>query len=273
VTDLARLELAACAFVATALATMLVLGVDALRFHADSPAAIIAAAEGLTLAIMGGSFARQLARQRTFVHRLPTTPRRVLGTAVQVLPTRRAHAFTVGFLRPRIVVSEGLLALLDERELLSVLAHERHHARRRDPLRRALVRAVCDGLWFVPGLRATAATHAAISELAADAVAMERAGAQPLASALVKHGGATPERVRQLDGRSRRFTSRVAFVSAGAVLVGLGSAVVYLLQPDPALLCLPLSTAGGAPVVLALLALACVPARVLSRTAAQAVTA
>src|SRR5689334_17224014 len=142
---------------------MLVVGVDALRFHAGgwlSPAAAVLAFEGVTLALMAGSLGRQVARQLAFARRLPTHPYMVLGTPVQIVPSARPHAFTLGFLRPRIVISDGLIALLDERELACVLAHERHHARRRDPLRRALMQAVGDGLWFLPPLRKTAHAHA-----------------------------------------------------------------------------------------------------------------
>ncbi len=63
----------------------------------------------------------------------------VLGKAyrvgdVYVLPVKDLVALNVGFLRPRIVVSEGVLSLPEnEREL--VMEHERFHARMRDNLR------------------------------------------------------------------------------------------------------------------------------------------
>ena len=134
-----------------------------------------------------------------------------------VVPSRRPHAFCVGLLRPVVVLSDGLIERLSEAELRSVLAHEHHHARRRDPLRRALVKAFCDGFWFIPALRPTARAQATVSELAADAVAMRSAGAQPLASALLafedgERSGPCGGRVRQLLGDGAR----------GAVAAGLG---------------------------------------------------
>lgn len=274
---LVRLELAVCALGATILLTMLVVGVDALRFHSGewlSPASAVVAFEALALTLMTASLTRQCVRQRTLARRLPTEPHVILGTPVLLVPSRRPHAFTLGFLRPRIVLSDGLLELLDDAELRCVLAHERHHARRRDPLRRALVKAVCDGFWFLPPLRRTAHAHAAISELAADAVAIRSTGAQPLASALVAfedHGGstagATPERVRHLLGHVRRPASALPLVVASAVLLALAGATVYLLRPVPAELCLPLSTALGAPLALLVLAVACVPAGLIGRAA------
>lgn len=271
---LVGLELAVCALGATVLASMTLIGVDVLRFHESSPVAVVLALEALVLALMGGSLARQAWRQRAFAARLPSEPATVLGTDVRIIASRRAHAFTIGFLRPRIYISAGLLDVLDERELLCVLAHERHHARRHDPLRRALVKAICDGFWFIPALRRTAVAHATVSELAADAVAMRSTGPQPLASALLAfeaHGpegaGASSERVRFLLGEMRRPGHAVALVTAGAILLALAGATVYLLRPVPTELCLPLSTALGAPLAVLVLAAACVPAGLLGRAA------
>jgi Zn-dependent protease with chaperone function len=286
--QLLRLELAACALGATVLLTALVIGVDALRFHrttlggdwfspVSTPLAAILLLECLALGLMGFSLLRQILRQRAFLASLPTEARTILGVPVLVIPSRRLHAFCVGFLRPRIVVSDGLLAQLSERELISVFAHERHHARRRDPLRRALVKATCDGFWFVPGLRSTAMTYATISELAADAVAIREAGAGSLASALVHfeddgrdHIGASAERVSQILGVSARRSANVlAFAVSAAVLLELAAALVYLLRPVPTELCLPLSTALGAPFAVFVLGVACVPAGLLGRRAAR----
>lgn len=275
---LVGLELAVCALGATVLATMTLIGVDVLRFHDSnwlSLSTLVLAFEGLALATMVGSLARQAVRQRAFASRLPSELMTVLDTDVHIIESQRPHAFTLGFLRPQIVISDGLIEVLDERELLCVLAHERHHARRRDPLRRALVKAVCDGFWFVPGLRRTARAHATVSELAADAVAMDRAGVQPLASALLafeahsddETAGASPERVRFLLGEMGRPAHALALVAAGAILLALAGATIYLLRPVPTELCLPLSTALGAPLAVLVLAAACVPAGLLGRAA------
>jgi Zn-dependent protease with chaperone function len=289
---LLRLELAACALAATVLLTMLVFGIDALRFHratlgaawfspASAPLFAVLAVECLALIVMGVSLARQVVRQHTFRTRLPAEPRTILGVPVRVIASRRPHAFCVGFLRPRIFVSDGLLELLSERELLSVIAHERHHARRRDPLRRAVIKAMCDGFWFIPALRNTSRTHAAISELAADAVAIRSAGSRSLAAALVafdEHSGgdsgASAERVSHLLGVStKRSSSALTMFVAATVLLALAGAALYLLRPVPAELCFPLSTALGAPLAVLVLGIACVPAGLLGRRAANYVRA
>jgi len=266
------------------LLTMLVVGVDAMRFHSStwiSPAGAVLALECVIAAVLVGSLLREALRQRAFVRRLPTDQRRMDGTGVLVIPSRRPLAFCAGLLRPRIVISDGLLDLLSERELQSVIAHERHHARRRDPLRRALAQAMCHAFWFIPALRTTASTQVTISELAADAVAARRVGARPLAAALIAfedHGcadsGASPERVRQIAGARRRQSSGAfSALIAVAILIALAGAVVYLLQAVPAAVCLPLSTALGAPLAVVALTVACVPAGLVGRTAAQAVGA
>ena len=175
------------------------------------------------------------------------------GHAVLVVPSRRSHAFCVGLLRPDVVVSDGLIERLSEAELRSVLAHERHHARRRDPLRRALVKAFCDGFWFIPALRTAARAQATVSELAADAVAMRSTGAQPLASALL------------------------AFEDGGAPVLWAASSICSA-RPPVRRRCWPRArscsrsprSAVGSEICLLGAPLACVPAAVLSRRAARA---
>jgi Zn-dependent protease with chaperone function len=211
-------------------------------------------AEALVLAVMAGSFTREALRQRRFRVRLPAERRALCGAPVLVVPSRRPLAFCLGLLRPAVVVSDGLIERLSEAELRSVIAHEHHHARRRDPLRRALVKAFCDGFWFVPALRSTARAQAVVSELAADAVAMRSVGAQPLASALLAfedggRAGPCAGRVRQLLGDGAGAPSLLV---VGIVLLALGALAVG------SELCLL-----GAP-------LACVPAALLSRRAARA---
>ena len=72
--------------------------------------------------------------------------------AVQVVSTDEVLCFCIGLLRPRIVVSTGLVNLLDRAELDAVLAHEASHQRRRDPLRLMVASVAIRGLFFVPAL-------------------------------------------------------------------------------------------------------------------------
>src|ERR1700744_6293998 len=69
-----------------------------------------------------------------------------------VVPDTQPRAFCAGLLRPRVYVSAGAVALLDDAALNAVLAHERHHARRHDPLRFAAGRVLAHALFFLPEL-------------------------------------------------------------------------------------------------------------------------
>ena len=55
-----------------------------------------------------------------------------------VLPIEEPQAYVLGILKPRVYLSQGLLEQANEDDLASVLAHERAHAARRDPLRRLI---------------------------------------------------------------------------------------------------------------------------------------
>ena len=93
-------------------------------------------------------------------------------------------AFTAGFWRPRIFVAASLPELLDLAQLTSVLAHEKAHMDRRDPLRLSLLRFLACTLFFLPALRRLADDTADEAEIAADDAAARR-GALHLASAIM----------------------------------------------------------------------------------------
>ncbi|RDH90866.1 MAG: hypothetical protein DIZ77_12270 [endosymbiont of Seepiophila jonesi] len=55
----------------------------------------------------------------------------------------KATPICLGWLRPRIFMSCGMLRRLNSSELGVVMAHEQSHARRRDALRLALASPLC----------------------------------------------------------------------------------------------------------------------------------
>ena len=70
------------------------------------------------------------------------------------LPADARHAAaTVGLLRPRIVLREGLEHMLDARALAAAKAHEEAHVRHHDPLRMWLAQISTDLQWPFPGGR------------------------------------------------------------------------------------------------------------------------
>jgi Zn-dependent protease with chaperone function len=124
-----------------------------------------------------------------------------------------ASAFCAGLLRPRVVVTSGMVAALAAEELDAVLVHEAEHARRRDPLRRLAGRAAAEVLVWLPLVGWWTSRRLEEAELAADRAAIDRVGRTPLARALrataipaapaavgARFDGAGAARVRQLLG-------------------------------------------------------------------------
>jgi hypothetical protein len=199
---------------------------------------------------------------------------RVAGTlpgGELVLADRHPWAFCAGLARPRVYVTSGALEALDADALAVVLAHERHHARRYDPLRLATARVLARALFFVPGLDGVLRRAGLLSELGADesAVACDPVGGRPaLARAILEFGGGVePERVDRLLGvpvdgvgfpllLSLVALGAVALFAAVALLAGRvasGSATLALpvLSRQPCVLVL-----AGVPALAGLVALA-----------------
>ena len=107
-----------------------------------------------------------------------------------------ALAATTGLLRPRVHLDPQLQAALDEGALTAAYAHERAHARHRDPLRIWLAQIVTDLQWPVPMAHERLRAWLSVLELARDEEAVARGvhGAD-LAAAIVT--------CARLEGRHR----------------------------------------------------------------------
>ncbi len=189
------------------------------------------------------SAVRQLLASRRIVRGLP---RRGLGPDGAVLFAHaQPQAFCAGLLRPRVYLSTGATSTLTADELGAVLAHEAHHARVRDPLRVFVVRVVSDALFFLPAARKLAERYAALAEMAADAAAVGKGGAQPLASALLTFEaadpavvGIAPERVDHLLGERPAWQLPVALLAwslTALTVVAVITARLETAQHGPAL--------------------------------------
>jgi hypothetical protein len=215
--------------------------------HLSVPGVLALALMGLGLAVLMlgiRSVARQLReRRRTLAAASGAHPLGNEMPGVLAFDHPRPLAFCAGLARPRVYVSSGALAALDREQLLAVVAHERHHARRRDPLRIFIVRTLADALFFLPGLRRLGSRYAALAELAADEAAVRAAGdAAPLASALLAFGdapalgvvGIAPERVDHLMGDAPRWQLPVSLMLAGLlVAAALGALAIGLVMAAP----------------------------------------
>jgi Zn-dependent protease with chaperone function len=246
---------------------------------ANAAAVIVVALAALGLAMATATacrLGRELLRDRRFRERLRSGARRQLHGA-WVLEDDRPQAFCAGLLRPRVYVSSGALELLDEHALAAVLAHERHHARNRDPLRLACGRALVAGMLFVPALRRMVQRQSALAEIGADdAARAEGAERAALASAMLSFSeaagddavGVDPERIDNLLGEPPQWrfplllsvltTAGLASMLALAVLAGRVASGSATLAP-------PFLSAQPCVVVLAL-----VPAAALAVAARRA---
>ncbi len=175
-------------------------------------------------------------------------------------------AFTAGWFGPRVYVDAALTELLTEEEVTAVLAHERAHVARRDPLRLSLLRFLACTLFYLPALRRLADDAADEAEIAADDAA---AGSIPgrghlvLASAIVeiaRHWGRLAstrtgpvlgsrgaavgfQRIDLLDRRVRRLmgedapvgthVTRRSLAGAGAALVAIWVSGLMMAHPLP----------------------------------------
>jgi hypothetical protein len=210
------------------------------------PAANFAAVVVVFLALLGLAVTvmtvlgvlRELASSVRFGRRMWASDPELLNDAL-VFEDERPRAFCAGLVRPRVYVSSGAVASLDEPALHAVILHERHHARRRDPLRLATGRVLARALFFMPGLRELIRRHQALAELSADESAIkageENRGA--LASAMLSFSddsesgevvGIDPARVDHLLGEPPSWRFPALLCLAGLSVIALITAVATL---------------------------------------------
>jgi Zn-dependent protease with chaperone function len=162
-----------------------------------------------------------------------------------VIDDGHPRAFCAGLLRPRVYVTTGALAILDERALEAVLTHERHHARRRDPLRLAASRILARALFFLPGLDELGRRREALSEISADesAINADPANRSALARAMLSFTnspaaddsvGIDPDRVDHLMGESPSWRFPMFMFLVAVFVLALVAAVAVLAGQEAA---------------------------------------
>jgi hypothetical protein len=207
--------------------------------NADAVVIVLLAAVGsiVTVRALRGAM-REYRASRRFSRALSRQQSETLRGAV-VVPDAQPRAFCAGLLRPRVYVSAGAVALLDEAALNAVLAHERHHARRRDPLRFAAGRVLVQALFFLPEFGLLLERQQALAELSADesAVAGVSANRSALARAMLSFsdaptsGGASgidPARIDYLLGEppNLRFPALLCLAAVGILALLVTVAVL-----------------------------------------------
>lgn len=207
---------------------------------ANVDAVVIVLLAGLGLVVTARALAgavRELQASRRLHRRLAEEQPQTLHGAL-LIADAKPTAFCAGLFRPRVYISTGAQERLDDAALQAVLAHERHHARRHDPLRLAAGRVLARALFFLPELGDLVERQQALAELSADesAVSDLPANRSALARAMLSFsdtpaeggsGGIDPARVDYLlgDPPSWRFPALVC-VAASSVLVLLVTVAV-----------------------------------------------
>jgi len=97
-------------------------------------------------------------------------------TRILVVCEESFIALTFGFIRPRIVISTGLLNLFHDEEVEAILLHERYHCLNSDPIKIHLSSLVLEGMNYVPVLKGLFHYYKTWTELLADRFAVREMG-------------------------------------------------------------------------------------------------
>ena len=127
---------------------------------------------------------------------MPTGDRADLLAGVRIVDHRAAVAYTLPGWHSRVVLTAGLLELLDRDELAAVIGHERAHIRFRHDLLVLPFQAWATALGRLPGVRGASTAVADLAEMLADDLATGACERRVLARALAKvalSGDAAPD--------------------------------------------------------------------------------
>ncbi|MEK4667411.1 M56 family metallopeptidase [Niallia sp. FSL R7-0271] len=106
---------------------------------------------------------------------------------IQVIQSEQPFAITIGFFKPKIVLSTGLWEILSDEEIESVIYHEFHHLNQLDPGKTYIMELFAKVLWFLPILKWLAQQFSIVREVLADNYAIEKSGQRlHISSALLK---------------------------------------------------------------------------------------
>jgi hypothetical protein len=216
--------------------------VSVLGHSLSYPAANGGAIIVLALAVLGGivagialsAIARELVAARRLARGLADL-QPVARDGLFVIDDDRAEVFCAGLWRPRVYITTGALARLDPPAVRAVLEHERHHARRRDPLRLAASRVIARSLFFLPAVRELSGAQPTLAETSADesAVAAAAGDRSALARAMLRLGdepgaGVDPARVDYLLGQAPGWRFPALMCTAALALLALVVTVAIL---------------------------------------------
>ncbi|MGS2777583.1 M56 family metallopeptidase [Robertmurraya sp. GLU-23] len=161
-----------------------------------------------------------------------------------VVKSSSVLAFTMGYLKPTIVLSTSLIQILEKDELRAVIEHETSHKNNHDPLKVFLLELIAQSLWFIPLTRWCQQNYSIISEILADEYAVRKMGSEmELSTALIKlikyhvsvktppsmvhfSGGSINFRLQQLvepnEAIPIKLTTKTIFISVHVLLFFIG---------------------------------------------------
>ena len=186
--------LAATVFAAFSACLLFLMGVEQLPFPAI---VIVMLGTASAIALIRGLIvtAREVRLLRT-LPLIPTDDPAIESAArasgirgVYSTPATQPSAFCVGILRPRVVLTQGLLARLDAEELAAVIWHEGAHARAHEPLKCLLARLAVRTFFWLPLLGELLDRYLLAKELDADRRATVNTSRSALAGALTEVAG------------------------------------------------------------------------------------
>jgi beta-lactamase regulating signal transducer with metallopeptidase domain len=163
---------------------------------------------------------------------------------IEVVPAAAPAAFCTGLLRPRVVVTEGLLERLGRNERRAAVAHELAHAQGRGPLKVSLARLASRSLFWLPVLGDLADRYLFLAEVEADRAAVGRTSRSALAGALLEvlavprlpasvgladFAGARIERLVDPEARTPPLFRRSSIVLSALAALAVG--VLLVRQP------------------------------------------
>ena len=246
-----------------------ILGVTLAYPAANADAIVILALAVVGFVVIGIAVlaaAQEIAGAIRLDHRLKAARPLQHGEAL-IIQDEVPRAFCAGLWRPRTYISSAALDLLDGKALDAVLAHERHHAERRDPLRLATMRVIARALFFVPPLADLARRQVSLAELSADehAVIAAAGDRSALARAMLAFSesesgggevGIDSTRVDYLLGEPQNWSFPAALCLAAASVLTLVAGVAVLagkVATGSATLALPFVSRQPCIVVLAMI--------------------
>lgn len=109
-----------------------------------------------------------------------------LDGKVDIIKYKNRFSFCYGIIRPRICLSTGLIKTLNKQELKAVILHESYHLKNYDPLKIVIGASIARMLFFIPALKDLQKYYALSKEIAADSMAIQNTGKQPLLNSLSK---------------------------------------------------------------------------------------